>query len=291
MKYKFLLILVVSISSCYGQNHIIPLWEGDIPNSKKSDLKEIQYITNSLRIGKVINPTIEVYLPSKQNANGKAVMICPGGGYNILAYDKEGTDIAKWLNGHGIAGIVLKYRLPEEESNITPHLSPLMDAKRGMELIRLKAKDWGIDVDKVGVIGFSAGGHLASTLGTHFDDANRPNFMALLYPVVSMKMDYTHKGSRTKLLGENPSEELISYYSNELQVKENTPPTFIVHAQDDKAVPVENSIQLFTSLKEHKIPTEMHIFPKGGHGFSMALTRGNVSQWSQLFINWLNDMK
>jgi acetyl esterase/lipase len=290
MKIFLSIILALSTQVGMAQDHVIPLYEGQIPNSKESNLQETRKITNSLRIGQVINPTIEVYLPSKTNATGKAVMICPGGGYNILAYDKEGTDIAKWLNGYGIAGIVLKYRLPEDESNEVPYESPLMDAKRGMKIIRSNAEEWGIDPAKVGVMGFSAGGHLASTLGTQFEEANRPDFMALIYPVVTMKEDYTHNGSRTNLLGANPAEDLVTSYSNELQVLEQTPPAFIVHAEDDKAVPVENSIHLYLALKEKNVPAEMHLYPNGGHGFSMALKEGRLSGWSRLFIDWLNDI-
>ena len=290
MKITVTIILGFCTQICFAQDHLVKLWKGEIPNSKKSDIQEKRFITTSLRIGNVIDPAIEVYLPSKTNATGKAVMICPGGGYNILAYDKEGTDIARWLNGYGIAGIVLKYRLPDSETNKIPHLSPLMDAKRGMELIHLNAKNWGIDSTKIGIMGFSAGGHLASTLGTHFDKTNRPAFMALIYPVITMKNDYTHQGSRIKLLGENPKEDLVKYYSNELQVTENTPPTFIVHSEDDGAVPVENSLQFFKALRDKKVPAEMHIFPTGGHGFSMALTRGRTAEWSDLFIKWMKDI-
>ena len=285
----FYIGLVYCSHVCHAQDHILSLWEGEIPNAKESPLQETRYITNSLRIGKVINPQIEVFLPSKQNATGKAVLICPGGGYSVLAYDKEGTDIAKWLNGYGIAGIVLKYRLPEDSSNILPHLSPLLDAKRGIEMVRANAREWGIDSSKIGVMGFSAGGHLASTLGTHFDKSNRPAFIALIYPVITMKNDFTHNGSRTKLLGLNPTDELVEYYSNELQVKSDTPPTFIVHAEDDGVVPVENSLKFFMALKEKKTNVEMHIYPVGGHGFSMALNRGKVGEWSGLFINWLKE--
>lgn len=289
---KLLLFLALACSAHLGlaQDHVIPLWEGDVPNSRASDLEETRVITHSLRIGQVIHPTLEVYLPSKTNAQGKAVMICPGGGYKILAYDKEGTDIAKWLNGHGIAGIVLKYRLPEDSANLVPHLSPLMDAKRGMEIIRAHAEEWGIDPSKVGVMGFSAGGHLVSTLGTQFEETNRPDFMALLYPVVTMKEDYTHSGSRTELLGEDPPDELVNYYSNELRVTQHTPPTFIVHCQDDEAVPVENSLRFFQALRDQNVPAEMHLYPRGGHGYSMALKRGRLREWSSLFIKWLNDI-
>jgi acetyl esterase/lipase len=274
IKVKVLLsvIFLLSYNLCISQDYIIPLWSGKIPNSKKSNFQEVT--KNGRVISKVIVPTIEVYLPSKFNATRKIILICPGGGYGALAYDKEGTDIAKWLNGHGIAGAVLKYRLPEDESNEKPNLSPLMDAKRGIEIIRLHVNEWGIDSNKVGVLGFSAGGHLASTLGTHFELENRPDFMVLVYPVVTMKVDYTHIGSRANLLGEDPEEDIVNYYSNELQVTENTPSTFIIHSVDDKVVPIENSLNLFKALKDKNVPVEMHFYPYGGHGFSMALKEG-----------------
>lgn len=290
MKILLSIVFLFCTHAGMAQDHLIPLYEDQIPNSRESDLEEIQEMTDVLRISQVINPTIEVYLPSKAHATGQAVMICPGGGYSILAYDKEGTDIAKWLNGYGIAGIVLKYRLPEDESNEVPHRSPLIDAKRGMELIRSNAEDWSIDPEKVGVMGFSAGGHLASTLGTHFEESNRPDFMALIYPVVTMNADYTNQGSRTQLLGENPPEDLVMQYSNELQVTPNTPPSFIIHTGDDEAVPVKNSLQMFQALKEQNVPTEMHLYPIGGHGYSMGLEEDRLSGWSDLFIEWLKDI-
>ncbi|WP_226789906.1 MULTISPECIES: alpha/beta hydrolase [Flagellimonas] len=268
----------------------MPLWEGEIPNAKKSDLQEEQKNAQARVISKVIEPSLEVYLPSSVIKTGKMVMICPGGGYGVLAYDKEGTDIAKWLNGYGIAAAVLKYRLPEDGSNEIPHLTPLMDAKRGVELIRSNAEKWGIDPNKVGVMGFSAGGHLASTLGTHFEEGNRPNFMALIYPVVTMKQDHTHNGSRKNLLGPDPSDNLVEHYSNELQVRENTPPTFILHSTDDEVVPLENSLQLAKSLKDKGISVEMHVYPYGGHGFAMALQQGRLSKWGQLLLDWLSDI-
>ncbi|KAB5486124.1 MAG: alpha/beta hydrolase [Flavobacteriia bacterium] len=290
MRYIVSILFLWSFHLCMAQNHTMPLWEGEIPNAKKSDLQEEQKNAQARVISKVIEPSLEVYLPSSVIKTGKMVMICPGGGYGVLAYDKEGTDIAKWLNGYGIAAAVLKYRLPEDGSNEIPHLTPLMDAKRGVELIRSNAEKWGIDPNKVGVMGFSAGGHLASTLGTHFEEGNRPNFMALIYPVVTMKQDHTHNGSRKNLLGPDPSDNLVEHYSNELQVRENTPPTFILHSTDDEVVPLENSLQLAKSLKDKGISVEMHVYPYGGHGFAMALQQGRLSKWGQLLLDWLSDI-
>lgn len=289
MKYLITLLFLLTVDLCLSQNHLVPLWEGTIPNSKESDLEEVQKNARSRVISKVVEPGLEVYLPSGSINTGKMVMICPGGGYGALAYDKEGTDFAKWLNGHGIAAAVLKYRLPEDASNAIPHLTPLMDAKRGMELIRSNAQKWDIDPTKVGVMGFSAGGHLASSLGTHFDDGNRPDFMILIYPVVTMKENYTHGGSKKNLLGNDLSEDLVDHYSNELQVKWNTPPAFILHSMDDGVVPFENSLQLIKALKDKKIPAEMHIYPYGGHGFAMGLQQKRLSNWGRLLLDWLGD--
>lgn len=274
-----------------GQHLVLPLWEDGVPNSKETTTEEHHEVTDKLRISHVLNPTIEVYLPSQGYATGQAVVICPGGGYRILAYHWEGTDVAKMLNAHGIAGIVLKYRLPDDDSNIEPHKSPLMDAEQAMKVVRSNAEDWNIDPKKVGVMGFSAGGHLAATLGTHFSQESRPDFMALIYPVVSMQEEITHKGSRNYLLGKNPSKELVNFYSNELQVKENTPPSFIVHSSDDASVPVANSIRLYEQLIAAGISTEMHIYSYGGHGFGLAVRKGYLSSWTDRFIEWLNGIQ
>ncbi len=288
---KLLLInILMIISVITNAQEIVELWPDGVPNSKKSKVEELIVWEGSRRISQVINPTIEVFLPSKEQSLRMGVLICPGGGYGRLAYDKEGTDIAKFLNGQGIAAFVLKYRLPDEETNVDPKLSPLMDAKRAMEVIRENAAEWNLDSTRVGVMGFSAGGHLASTLGTHFEEVNRPDFMILMYPVVTMKLDFTHRGSRENLIGAKPSEDLISYYSNELQVKKDTPPTFIIHSMDDGAVPVENSFQLASAMKQQKVPVEMHIYPQGGHGYGLALNQDRLNQWPMHLINWLRDL-
>ncbi len=248
-----LLIIVVLFFSTksIAQNHTLPLWSV-IPNYYESDEKENQKEGDMLWVTNVQEPNISVYLPAKKQATGQAVVICPGGGYYGLAYDWEGDDIARWYNSKGIAGIVLKYRLPISKSVINKQEVPLQDAQRAMRLVRHHADEWNIDKHRIGVMGFSAGGHLASTLGTHFDDetklANkdsidllsaRPDFMVLIYPVISMQENITHKGSKFALLGENPSKELVDYYSNELQITKDTPPTFLLHATDDKSVPLK----------------------------------------------------
>ena len=297
---SFLIILLTISINAMSQDVTLPLWPaGKVPNYQKTDEKEQSEVNEILRISKVQEPDIKVFLPTKRIATGQAVVICPGGGYAILAYDLEGTEVAKWLNSKGVAAIVLKYRLPNSKSNVVPHLTPLMDAKRAIRLVRHHAKEWNINSNKVGVMGFSAGGHLASTLGTHFDNgekdskdevdrlSSRPDFMMLLYPVITMKEAYMHAGSRNNLIGEKPSAELANLYSNDLQVTPNTPPTFIVHATDDGAVPVENSLSFYKALVNNKVLAEMHIYPYGGHGFGLATGKGYLETWTDRCIDWL----
>lgn len=274
-----------------GQNYLLPLWTEGVPNAQPTEQEEVIKSAEIVRISHVQNPTIEVYLPVKRNATGQAVIICPGGGYSSLSYDWEGVDVAKMLNAHGIAGIVLKYRLPDDDSNIEPHKSPLMDAEQAIKLVRTNAEKWNIKSNKVGIMGFSAGGHLASTLGTHFDENTRPDFMALIYPVISMKNGITHQGSRKNLIGEQPSDELIDYYSNELQITTNTPPTFLVHSSDDPAVVVANSIRFYENLIKQNVPAEMHIYPTGGHGYGLGLGKGYLSTWPERLIDWIQNME
>lgn len=283
-----------------AQETNIPLWPaGKVPNSQKSSETEQWNMGDILSISKVQTPDIAVYLPARRNATGQAVVVCPGGGYGILAYDWEGTDVAKWLNANGIAAFVLKYRLPNSKSNSTPHLSPLMDAQRAIRMVRANAAKWNIQENKIGIMGFSAGGHLASTAGTHFSAGNpasadsverfssRPDFMVLIYPVITMSKINMHTGSRNNLLGAQPDSALALHYSNELQVTKETPPTFLLHSTDDTAVPVENSLMFYQALKNQGIPAEMHIYPYGGHGFALAVGRGYLQTWTDRCIDWL----
>ncbi|MGZ3882376.1 MAG: alpha/beta hydrolase [Flavisolibacter sp.] len=283
-----------------AQNITLPLWSpGKVPNYQKTDEVEKAESTDIVRISNVQSPEIAVFLPAKKNSTGQAVIICPGGGYAVLAYDWEGTDVAKLLNAKGITAIVLKYRLPNSKSNVTPNLSPLMDAKRAMRVVRANAAKWGIQKNNIGIMGFSAGGHLASTLATHFDQgdagskdsieqqSSRPDFAVLVYPVITMNKGFTHMGSRTNLLGNNPDSAQVTLYSNELQVTKQTPPTFLVHATDDKAVPVENSLRFYEAVKNQGVPVEMHLFPHGGHGFGLALGKGELETWTDLLIAWM----
>lgn len=224
------------------------------------------------------------YIVPKEKASGAAVLICPGGGYWGLSTIKEGTEFAKWLNDLGISAFVLYYRMPNEHHDI-----PLTDAQTAMEIIRGNAKKWNIDKQKIGVAGFSAGGHLASTLGTHFTKKSRPDFLILVYPVITMT-EATHGGSRNNLLSEKPSEEMIQLYSNELQVTKNTPPAFLVHAKNDKTVPIKNSEMFYDALQKENIPAEFHIYEEGGHGFGLRNNNVDSSNWPNELREWLESM-
>ncbi|WP_318308068.1 alpha/beta hydrolase [Flagellimonas crocea] len=305
IKTKSALLLVLLSVGMTAQKTTIPLWPNAIPNQTDSNEEEKIETTEDgiLWITNVQEPTLEVYLPTKRASNGKAVVIFPGGGYYGLAYDWEGTDIAKALNAEGIAGIVVKYRLPWSKS-ITKrkNVVPLQDAQRALRLVRSKAKDWNIDQDHIGIIGFSAGGHLASTLGTHYNDvvyerqdevddlSARPDFMVLIYPVITLGKESTHTGSRVSLVGDDPTEEALDYLSNQKHVDGQTPPTFLLHAMDDDAVPVENSMLFFEALRKHNIPASMHIYPTGGHGFSLALHDKGLKNWTELLLGWLDNL-
>jgi acetyl esterase/lipase len=283
----------------FAQNQILPLWEGDPPNYRETGEVTIMDTSDIVVVRMVQKPDLAIYLPSERNATGEAVVVCPGGGYSVLAYDWEGSDIACWLNSRGIAAFVLKYRLPGNKSNIIPRESPLMDAQRAMRLVRFNAEKWNVDPTKIGVMGFSAGGHLASTLSTHYDRGNpssedpveqvscRPDFSVLVYPVISFQEEITHMGSRTNLLGAHASAELVDYYSNELQVTPDTPPAILIHSGDDDAVPVENSIAYYKALRANNIDSELHIYPYGGHGYSLAIGRGHLSTWPDRVIDWI----
>lgn len=304
MKQWFLSLALVLCTVMLTAQETIDLWPaGAIPNSRPSSLKEEQERTEIVRIKNVQQPTIAVYLPSKRNATGQAVVVCPGGGYGILAYDWEGTDVAKWLNAQGIAAVVLKYRLPDARSSVTPHLTPLLDAQRAIRLVRHHAAQWNVRPDRVGIMGFSAGGHLASTAGTRFDTgkaasadpverySSRPDFMILVYPVITMSQSFGHKGSAVNLLGANPSTQLAESYSTDLQVSPHTPPTFLVHATDDGGVPVENSLVFYQALVKAKVPAELHVYAYGGHGFGLAVGQGYLQTWTERCLDWLKALQ
>lgn len=242
------------------------------------------------------NAFITVHRPDPKTANGAAVVICPGGGYGGLVVGAEGHGIAKWLNGHGITGIVLEYRLPKGRAFV-----PLLDAQRAIRTVRASAKQWDIDPRRIGIIGFSAGGHLASTAGTHFDSGHpqaadpvervscRPDFAILIYPVVTMDVK-THGGSRANLLGRDPKPELVTLFSNEKQVTDQTPPMFLAHALDDKVVVPDNSRRLHEALRAHQVASEYLELPSGGHGLNGY--KGPMWEaWQTRSLHWLAEQK
>jgi len=256
-------------------------------------------------------PTLTTYLPSQEIATGSrlgeapsrsrtAVIICPGGGYGFLAIDHEGHQIAQWLNSLGVAGFILKYRHRNSGAGYG-HPAPLQDAQRAIRLVRSRAKEWNIDPNRIGIVGFSAGGHLASSAGTHFQNSYydvkdsidqvscRPDFMILAYPVISFNKWCAHTGSRTNLLGKDPDEELVQSLSNEEQVTRETPPTFLVHANDDKGVPPENTIYFYLALRKAGVPAEMHIYENGGHGFGLGKKDSPAASWPLRCADWMRN--
>jgi acetyl esterase/lipase len=294
-----LLFFNILIINSNAQNTIQKLWPDGVPGSLTTENyieKSTLVDGNPTRYERVTDPTISVFLPPAEKATGTAVIICPGGGYGFLSFSNEGFTIARWLTDNGIAGIILKYRLPSDLIMKDKSIGPLQDAQEAVRIIRRNADEWKINPRKIGVIGFSAGGHLASTLSTHFDEkvyegsdttSARPDFSILIYPVISFDSSITHAVSRRNLIGEKPSEDAIINYSNELRITGKTPPAFIVHAADDQKVPVKNSILYFEGLKNNSIPAELHIFQKGGHGFGLAINRGTESSWPDLCLTWL----
>ena len=329
MKRIFLItVCIVGINLSSNAQKIIPLYNGKVPNSKI-----IAGLTDSALVfpmGKdtghfvirVSIPELTIYLPEKNKATGIAVIICPGGGYSGLAIDHEGHAIAKKLKDNGIAAFVLKYRLPNAEFVDNKEFVPLQDAQKAIQLVRENAKQWGINPGKIGIEGNSAGGHLASTAGTHFlkeqipnpkKTSLRPDFMILNYPVISFADSLTHYGSRFNLIGEMPFADLkaimmdyqnsekklallpvpaekIKEYSNELQVTVNTPPAFITHSVDDDVVKVQNSILFIAALQKNKVPVESFFYAKGGHGYGMDNPTSNV-QWIDSCIKWILRLK
>ncbi len=266
----------------------LPLWEGKAPHAVGNSTAD--------------KPSLAVFRAAKPN--GTAVVVCPGGGYGFLADDHEGKQVADFFNGLGITAFVLKYRIVQKDRPGPLHPAPLTDAQRAIRLVRAKAKDFGIDPDRIGVMGFSAGGHLASTAGTHFDkgltegDAIdrtrcRPDFLILAYPVISMEPGVTHNGSRVNLIGAKPDAKLIEHYSNEKQVTKETPPTFIFQTSADTAVPAENAVRFYVALKKAGVPAELHIYEKGKHGVGLGRdprwTGGetSIATWPDRLADWL----
>jgi acetyl esterase/lipase len=295
---KFCFIGMCLLPFAVHAQRIINLYTGKIPDSKKTALKDIPENPSEGLIRRVITPTLQMYLPEKDKASGAAIVICPGGGYSVIVYGGEGIMTAKEFAKKGIAAFVLKYRLPNDSFQINKTIAPLQDAQQAIKMVRDSAAAWGIDRNKVGIMGFSAGGHVASTEATHFNNSLvennsntnlRPDFQILVYPVISMQDSLAHQGSRTQLLGSNPSKETIDLYSNELQVDKNAPPAYITVAADDKVVNVDNSIIYFEKLRHNNVPVEMHIYQKGDHGFVFRHPgwMEPLFEWMQS-NNWMN---
>jgi acetyl esterase/lipase len=276
---------------------VLPLYSGSVPDSKPSQLQETSVTENGgPRVATVIQPTLTVFLPPRDKANGTSVVICPGGGYARLAIGHEGYDVAKRLNEMGVTAFVLKYRLPNDQTQPDKSIAPLLDAQQALRLVREQAAKYNLNPERIGLMGFSAGGHLAATAGTHFAKpvgtnpgpaSVRPAFLVLLYPVISFSDSLKHAGSRENLIGQTPAPDQVRLYSNELQVTDQTPPTFLVHAEDDKVVPVQNSVVFYQALRRHNVPAEMHLYPKGGHGFGMN-NQTTKDQWTERLQNWMD---
>lgn len=294
-KINLLFILILVFAVVKAQDKTVKVWPNGAPNDNGMAQPEEKF--NGVWVRNISEAEMYLYLPENNNS-GAAVIICPGGGYGMEAMDIEGYNIASWLKDKGVAGIVLKYRLPYGHKDI-----PSDDLKRAVRTVRSNAEEWGIDPNKVGIAGSSAGGHLASTVGTHFDygDKNstdpieqiscRPDFMLLLYPVITFRESFTHTGSRVNLIGQTNDWRLVKEFSNELQVTHETPPTFLILADDDTTVPPKNSIEFYMALKENKVPAEMHIFKDGGHGFGLRDNNLPVDEWPDLFYTWLKAQK
>jgi acetyl esterase/lipase len=277
-KYITLFMLLVSSSLLAQKPIVIKLWPDGAPNTNGITTAE-KPLENG-RVTDVTEPTLTIYPAHKPN--GMAIVACPGGGYVRLAMNHEGHDMASWFNGQGITMAVLKYRMPN-----THHDVPLSDALQAIRIMKEHADEWKID--QVGIMGASAGGHLASTAATHFTEDSRPDFQILFYPVVTMK-NATHQGSKNHLLGENASQDLVELYSNELQVTPNTPPAFIMHSSDDRSVPVSNSLDYYSALIKNGVSATMHLYPIGGHGWGYNDYFIYKRQWTGELEKWLREI-
>jgi acetyl esterase/lipase len=298
MRLIILIALTAVAALAVRAQDLIPLWpEGGMPNSKGLPLKDSIFNERIYRVGV---PKLRAFLPSSQENKKSAVIICPGGGYERLAYVISGLQLAKWFNTMGVSAFVLDYRLPNSPDLKQREIGPLQDAQRAMRIVRAHAARWGIDPGKIGVLGTSAGGHLASMLGTRTDDVSAigdsldkvsfaPDFMILVSPVISMGV-YAHVGSRNNLLGANASKELVDKYSNELKVTSTTPPSFIVHAFNDKSVSVRNSLMFYQALVEKNVSSSLHVFPQGGHSIALRNNPGSAELWTTLCEAWMDEM-
>ena len=297
--FLFLFLATMIVHSGTQAQLVIPLYEAQVPNSRAAPDEEWQEqgADSILRIHAVSKPSLTVFLPDKKKRTGDAVVICPGGGYRILAADHEGYSVARKFAAQGIAAFVVKYRLPDDRTMVDKSIGPLQDAQRALQMVRGNARKWGIR--RVGIMGFSAGGHLAATAGTQFNRelipnkkkiSLRPDFMVLVYPVISFQDSIGHMGSRDNLLGKNPPREKITAYSNELQVTPQTPPTFLIHAKDDGGVKVANSTLFAEALKRAGVPHKIYLYEKGGHGFGMINKTSDV-RWMDQVGEWMGELR
>jgi acetyl esterase/lipase len=291
---KLVFALFILASSCFAQTEpkVFNLYPNGVPNSKPAPVDYVERNNNN-SISRVTEPTLTAYLPAG-GASGSAIVIIPGGGYSGIANGHEGIDVAKRFAENGVAAFLLKYRLPSDLIMNDRSIGPLQDAQRAIQMVRERASEWKVDTNKIGVLGFSAGGHLASTLGTHYNKALidnklntklRPDFMALIYPVITMG-EFTHGGSKKNLIGSDATAEQMNLYSNQLQVDANTPPTFLVHAQNDNVVSIQNPLIMYQALVKAGVKAEMHLYQAGGHGFGMN-NKTTTDPWFERCINWL----
>lgn len=288
-----LLMAMISSSVAQGTAPNIPLYPDRVINAKTTPVDFVETTTAELRISKVSQPALVPFYPEKGKANGTAVIICPGGSYVLLAAAHEGYDVAREFSKIGVTAFVLKYRLPSDEIMKDKSIGPLQDAQTALMIVRKNAAAWGIKSDRIGILGFSAGGHLASTAATHFNKpvidtkgiSVRPDFAILAYPVISFG-EFGHRGSQNNLLGKDASKEQIDLYSNELQVTKDTPPTFLMHATDDGGVSYKNSLLFYEALVKNKVKTELHLFQAGGHGFGLINSKSKA-HWFDWARDWM----
>jgi acetyl esterase/lipase len=297
---KLTLLLLMATVSAFPQRTVIELYPDGTPGLKSGvsveEINTSEKADDITRVRNVTKPTLTVFVP-KNKTSDASVIICPGGGYYILAIDHEGYDVAKWFAERGVTAFVLKNRLPQEELFDNSTIRPLQDAQQALRIVKKNAASYNLDADKVGIMGFSAGGHLAATASTHFGKqageivdesiSVRPAFSVLIYPVISFSDSYGHTGSRNNLIGKDPSISNMEEYSNELHVTEETPPTFMIHAFDD-VVHIENSLSYVKALKKASVPTELHLYDRGGHGFAFTKKkRGPVESWPDRLQDWM----
>lgn len=292
MKFSYLLLCLLCTFFPLLAQTVIPLYPGEIPGNRTNidhGKSEQRSPANGLAYFDTTHPFLTVFRPP--SPNGKAVVVCPGGGYVRTAFEKEGTRVAQRLLQDSITVFVLQYRLPNSEFQTDPSLAPLQDALQAIRFARDKASDYHLNPQQIGIMGFSAGGHLAATAATKFfpDETSRPDFVILIYPVISFSDSLTHKGSRERLLGKNPDSTAIREWSADLLVHPNTPPAFLVHAGDDKSVPVGNSLAFYQACLQQGIPAEMHLYPRGGHGFGLNNTTTR-DDWTERLTLWMQSL-